>query len=287
MRLKVFKTLWGHSGTIGQAVADCVDAGFSGLEGLPPTGPGARREMRQRLDDAGLDYVAEVCTAGGYVPLRNATVADHLESLRVGIGRAQECRALFVTAVAGCDAWSVAQSVAFFGSGNALASETGIPISFETHRSRSLFHPWITGDVLAQLPDLLLTCDFSHWCVVCERLLDTEPEILKLCADRALHIHARVGYDQGPQVPDPAAPEYRVDLEAHERWWTMVWEARERRGEALATMTPEFGPDGYQHEIPFSRTPIADLWTINRWIGDRQKERFAQWAEPPNFVEAA
>ena len=41
-------------------------------------------------------------------------------------------------------------------------------------------------------------------------------------AGRAHHIHARVGCEQGPQVPHPAAPEYQEALTAHERWWTQI-----------------------------------------------------------------
>jgi hypothetical protein len=42
-------------------------------------------------------------------------------------------------------------------------------------------------------------------------------------------------------------------------------------------MTPEFGPDGYLHCLPFTATPVADLWEINRWMGARERERFDGW----------
>ena len=147
-------------------------------------------------------------------------------------------------------------------------------MSFETHRSRSFFNPWTTRDILEELPELKLTCDFSHWCVVCERLIDTEPEILKLCAARAHHVHARVGYDQGPQVPHPAAPLYGEALAAHERWWAQIWESQLRRGCKATTMTPEFGPDGYLQSHPFTAVPVADLEEINTWMAQRQRRRF-------------
>ena len=117
--------------------------------------------------------------------------------------------------------------------------------------------------------------DFSHWCVVCERLIDTEPDVLALCAERAHHVHARVGYDQGPQVPHPAALEYQAALEAHERWWTQIWQNQLARGVSVSTLTPEFGPDGYLHCAPFTGAPVADLSQINAWMGGRQKQRFA------------
>jgi hypothetical protein len=166
------------------------------------------------------------------------------------------------------------QSVDFFGQAMLIADKLGVTASFETHRSRSFFNPWTTRDILKQLPALKLTCDFSHWCVVCERLIDTEPDVIALCAERAHHIHARVGYDQGPQVPHPAAPEYSTALTAHEAWWSQIWCSQAARGLAVATMTPESGPDGYLQCEPFTGKPVADLAEINAWMAARQKKRF-------------
>jgi len=176
--------------------------------------------------------------------------------------------------MAGCDAWTVAQSVDFFGRAHEMARSYAVRVSFEIHRSRSFYSPWRTAEILEQLPDLRITCDFSHWCVVCERLLDSEPDVLALCFERADHIHARVGYDQGPQVPDPAAPEWAEELSAHERWWTSIWRKWREQERAWVSLTPEFGPDGYLHQLPYTRAPVADLRTINAWMGARQRERF-------------
>ena len=274
MKLKIFKTLWGHTGSLDDAIAACHKNGFNGIEGQPPASTRKRVEFQKKLAASGLDYIAEICTAGSYVPERQATPAEHLSSLRRQAEAAVTCRPLFLTIIAGCDAWNVAQSVDFFGKAMLIADELGVTASFETHRSRSFFNPWTTRDIIGQLPALKLTCDFSHWCVVCERLLDTEPEVLALCAERAHHIHARVGYDQGPQVPHPAAPEYRTALEAHETWWAQIWRSQLARGMSVSTMTSEFGPDGYLQCQPFTGRPVADLVEINAWMAERQKQKF-------------
>ncbi len=277
MELRLFKTLWGHQGALDGAIVECEKHGFHGIEGQSPSVPNDRREFRTNLSEAGLDYIAEICTAGGYVPDRQASPSLHLESLRRRAGEAIECEPLFLTVIAGCDAWGVGPSVDFFGEAMAIAGKLGVQMSFETHRSRSLFNPWTARDILQQLPELRLTCDFSHWCVVCERLIDTEPDILALCADRALHLHARVGYDQGPQVAHPAAPEHSEALAAHERWWRQIWESQRARGAAVSSMTPEFGPDGYMQCLPFTGAPVADARQINIWMAERQKRRFAEF----------
>ncbi|HZF02426.1 MAG TPA: sugar phosphate isomerase/epimerase [Methylomirabilota bacterium] len=283
MELKIYKTLWGHQGTLDDAIADCREQEFDGIEGQAPSIKNARAEFRKIVSNAGLEFIAEICTAGSYVPDRQASPYKHLESLRCRAEAAAECSPKFLTIIAGCDAWSIGQSADFFGAALGIVDEFGIPVSFETHRSRSFFNPWTTRDILQQLPELKLTCDFSHWCVVCERLIiDTEPEIIALCAERAHHIHARVGYDQGPQVPHPAAPEFHNALEAHENWWTQVWRNQMARGVAVSTMTPEFGPDGYLQCQPFTGEPVADLLEINRWMAKRERERFEKMFARPS-----
>ena len=276
MELQVFKTLWGHTGNPDEAIASARDEGWAGVEGPAPEDPATRKRFHAQLAGAGLKYIAEICTAGGYVPDRTASPAVHLESLRRRAEAALECPPLFLTVIAGCDAWSVGQSVDFFGQAMAIAERLGTIVSFETHRSRSFFNPWTTRDILLQLPALRLTCDFSHWCVVCERLIDTEPDVLALCAERAHHLHARVGYEQGPQVPHPAAPDYRAALEAHERWWSQIWRRQLARGMAVSTLTPEFGPDGYLHILPFTSLPVADLSQINHWMAGRERRCFRE-----------
>lgn len=277
MELQLFKTLWGHAGGIDEAISACREFEWDGIEGQAPSGAAERREWRTKLAEHGLSYIAEICTTGSYVPNRRATETEHVDSFLRQAEAAMECEPLFLTVIAGCDAWGVQQSVEFFGRAMMISDDLGITASFETHRSRSLFNPWTTRDILRQLPALKLTCDFSHWCVVCERLIDTEPDIIALCAERAHHIHARVGYDQGAQVAHPAAPEYLEPLEAHERWWAQIWRCQFLREMPACTMTPEFGPDGYLHCLPFTGAPVADVTQINHWMGRRLSRRFAEW----------
>ncbi len=275
MRLQLFRSLWTNGFDLAAALADCRAGTFDGVEGPVPSETGARRDFDARLREARVPFIAEITTGGGYVPESRAS-AVHLEDFRRKVEAALECAPLFVTVLGGCDAWPLAQSVDFFGEAMAAAAKLGVVASFETHRSRATFNPWITRDLLGQLPELRLTCDFSHWCCVCERLvLDDEPEILALCAERAHHVHARVGYDQGPQAPHPDAPEYRAALGAHERWWDTIWNAYLRSGRNTATMTPEFGPDGYLHVLPFQGSPVANLDQVNHWMARRVRENFA------------
>jgi hypothetical protein len=111
---------------------------------------------------------------------------------------------------------------------------------------------------------------------VAERLLDDCGPIIELAASRCIHIHARVGYEEGPQVPDPSAPEYQRHVEAHERWWDLVWKSQQARGFAHSTLTPEFGPPGYLHTLPHTNVPVADLDRVCKYMADRLAARFAR-----------
>lgn len=270
MRLLLFRSLWTNGFDLDAALGDCERGLYDGVEG--PVSAGAAEKLRS----AGVPFIAEITTGGGYVPVTR-DLALHLEDFEWKAQEALSANPLFLTVLAGCDAWPLELCVEFFGRAQEIARRYGIEASFETHRSRATFTPWRTAKLLEQLPDLQLTCDFSHWCCVCERLvLDEEPALLALFAQRARHVHARIGYDQGPQVPHPAAPEYRPALEAHERWWDAIWRAR--ADAEVVTMTPEFGPDGYLHTLPFTGEAVAELDQINGWMAARQRERFAPMA---------
>jgi hypothetical protein len=112
---------------------------------------------------------------------------------------------------------------------------------------------------------------------VCERLIDDQIAVIRRSADRCIHLHARVGYEHGPQVPDPRASEYAAHLAAYERWWRIIWDAQASRSERVSTLTPEFGPSPYQHTLPFKNTPVSDLWDICNWQARRQAGKFAAW----------
>src|SRR5947209_4042275 len=152
MRLQIFKTLWGHTGDLDAAIVSCEKGEYDGIEGQAPATAVERKEFRIKLSANGLSYIAEICTAGSYVPRRQAPLFEHLESLRRHADAALECNPTFLTIIGGCDAWSIAQSVEFFGEAMAVANQLGTVASFETHRSRSFFHPWVTRDILRQLP---------------------------------------------------------------------------------------------------------------------------------------
>ena len=274
MKLHLFKTLWGHEAGMEEACKQACAQGFSGIEGPVPGNLADVQLMYDLLLRYELRFIAEITTAGSYVPDRHASLEQHIASLEKKLQACQSLSPLFVTCLGGCDAWPEEKSIRFFEAAMALANDYAIPISFETHRGRSFFNPWVTARICDALPAIKLTCDFSHWCVVCERLLVGEEETLSKIFTKAFHIHARIGYDQGPQVSAPSSSLYEQALLSHESWWQAIWQSQQQRGFEQTTMTPEFGPDGYQAVDAITGEPLGDLWQMNSWVGHRQKTHF-------------
>lgn len=279
MQLKTFKTLWGNTLPIDQACQTAVKHKFNGIEGQAPKDSIEKTEWIEVITAFECDYIAEVVTGGDFVPNRNWSPQQHLDDIKRQLDNSMPLNPLFATCITGCDAWEEQDSIAFFEQAMHLQKDYGIALSFETHRSRSLFNPWITKRVVEALPEIKLTVDMSHWCVVCERLMDSEIDTMHAIANNVHHIHGRVGYDQGPQVPHPALPEYQDALKSHQSIWEIFWLSQQDKGFQISTLTPEFGPDGYCHLLPFTQAPVADIDEVNQWMNHAEKAHFSEFSQ--------
>lgn len=96
-----------------------------------------------------------------------------------------------------------------------------------------------------------------------------------MCIERTRHIHARVGYAHGPQVPDARVGEWLTWTERFEGWWDRIIEHQRSQGRPWLTINPEFGPPPYQPFDPKTGEPLADVWETFLWIAGRFRERWA------------
>lgn len=279
MKLEIFKTMWGFEGDFETACREAQEAGFNGIEGRSPLDHDERNHWKACLEKYDLLFIAEIVTGGDFVPARHDSLQKHINDVEEGIKNSLELNPRFMTCMGGCDAWSEEDSMAFFKRAMDIAKKYKIEISFETHRSRSLFTPWVTRRMVEALPQMKLTLDISHWCVVAERLMDTELDTIRAVAPHVHHFHARVGYAQGAQVPHPAAPEYKEALLSHQECWEIAWDAQSVDEMQITTMTPEFGPDGYLHTLPFTNVPVADLWEINCWMAETERTHYDNYLQ--------
>lgn len=159
------------------------------------------------------------------------------------------------------------------------AAATGLPVVHETHRNKFSYAAHITFEYLQSMPGLNITLDASHWVCVAESYLDDQQEALQLAIERTAHIHARVGYPEGPQVPDPRIPAWEEALNHHLNWWDKVVK-RKRDESSPLTITAEFGPFPYMVALPATGKPIAGQWEINAWMMELLKKRYARSSVP-------
>jgi sugar phosphate isomerase/epimerase len=264
MELKIFKSLWGMTHDLEGNLKRISDAGYRGVEMEMQNVSDASRVL-DLLHLYNLEIIPTILTEG-------KNTREHIQSFAEQLERSLALKPVLVNSHSSRDFMSLDEQRQFFHEALDMEVQSGVRVAHETHRSRALSTPWRTAQLLQEFETLKINADFSHWCCVCESLLADQADTLALASERAVHIHARVGYEQGPQVPDPRAPEYVEALEAHEHWWKNIIRARSRDGFDIFTITPEFGPPLYMHTIPYTGEAVADLWVICQWMAERFKQ---------------
>jgi len=266
MKVELFKALWGMTGSLESQVERIAAAGYHGVE--CPIVADSGKTLVPLLAKHKLKWIGMIFTGG-------ATVDEHIASFRELALSAADLGPLKITSHSSRDKFSTEDQYRFFGAAAELESKLLVQVNHETHRGRATYAPWSTVAILDKFPSLRIVADFSHWVCVCENLMADQDATLEVAMTRARHIHARVGYEQGPQVTDPAAPEYKTHLERHLGWWDRMVELQSKTGASAVTITPEFGPPGYQHTVPYTNVPLTDLWTICLWTADLLRKRYA------------
>ena len=235
-------------------------------------------QLARARKEFGLEFSALIFTD---ITGKRRTVQEHYDEFVHQIELALAADPFQINSHSGLDSWSYSESLEFFTRATEYTRKLAIPVYHETHRGRALYNPWVTRDLVRAIPDLMLTADYSHWVNVCERLIDSEQEILTLIAPRIGHIHSRVGFEQGPQVNDPRAPEWSGHVQAHEKWWKEIFTVAQQGGKRkVLTLVPEYGPGDkechYLPKEPYTGKPLAELNDVVDWSAARMQKLFIQ-----------
>jgi sugar phosphate isomerase/epimerase len=264
--LLMFATNWGYTGSWKDFCALIKKEGYDGAEVWCPADAAQRDALVATFKDHNLKIGFLV---GGW----EKDVDKHFKQFEESLRTAAKLQPVYINCHSGRDFYSFEQNRKFIDLTTAVNRESGVPIYHETHRSRILYSAPVSKQFMEELPSLRLTLDISHWCNVHESLLEDQQETVDLAVARAEHIHARVGHQEGPQVSDPRAPEWKNTFEKHLGWWDQVVSRKKKEGQRMTILT-EFGPVDYMPAMPYTRQPIANQWDINVYMMKTLRARY-------------
>jgi len=270
--LTVMGTNWGFNGSTD---AFCAKAKKAGYDGIEMWWPGTTETQKELFDALKKHQLAIGFLAGGY----DINPAKHFEQFKTmvdGAAGQNHQRPLYINCHSGRDYYSPEENGPFIEYTHKVAKETGITICHESHRSRILFAAHVAKQYFLKYPDLRLTLDISHWCNVHESLLHDQEETVQLALSRTDHVHARIGYPEGPQVNDPRAPEWENTVKQHLEWWDIVVQTKIKNGSNKLTVLTEFGPPDYMPTLPYTRQALADQWAINEYMMQLLRKRYTR-----------
>jgi len=276
MDIECFCPRWGSENIPWPVFAQQVkNDGFAGVEVFPLGDMAKNEDMVAVLGDMGLSYIllqAELQEGPDF-----SRYIDALERNLYTLLSYQQASAKprFIVSQTGREYYSMAQMEVCFELCNRVSRESSIPIIQETHRNKWSYAAHVVKDYLLAFPALELALDLSHWVCVSESYLEDQDDAIDLAIRHTKHIHARVGFPQGPQVTDPRAPENQEALRHHLGWWDRWIAHLAATGSRAATITPEFGPYPYMAYLPHTTQPLSDQYALNCWMKQLLEERYA------------
>jgi hypothetical protein len=276
MRIKYICPYWGQEGTSpGDFFKKVLDKGYNGVEINLPESPEFVHAFQMELQQVRHTKPDFMFIAQQVLSLRHERPEEYVQRMTKRLHELVTLQPDFINSHTGKDYFSLDDNCRAIEAAENISQQSGIPIFHETHRGRFTFHASSLLPYLERFPQIKLTGDFSHWCTVSESLLSDQPEVLAKIIPFIHHLHARVGSAQAPQVNDPFAPEWKVNVETFTGWWRQIIETRIKSKRATFTITPEFGPMPYMPTMPVSQTPLCDQWETNAKIKNRLQIEFA------------
>ena len=267
MKIKYFSPLWGYENEdFEHYCGRLAAAGFDGMElNLAEDIAEAEKQIHQ-LSAHGLDYIAQ------HSGTRMADFEAHRTHYRNSLERIAAFNPQLINAHTGRDFFTFEQNLQLIEIAAEIGKTHDVPIIHETHRGRFTNLPSVTHHFIEADPNLRFVADFSHWCVATESFLEDHCQFVNAVIERSDNIHARIGYEEGPQVNDPRAPEWQETVELYLGWWDQIIACHKAKGSDVLTITTEFGPPPYTPMIPYTQEPISSQWQLNLHMLDLLKK---------------
>ena len=264
--LLFFQTNWGFEGSWEAFLLKTKSSGYDGVEVWLPKNARVQQEVSKGLKKHQLKVIY-LCGTNKSLSFKESLLAYEND-----LKRAIVQKPYAINSHTGSDFFSFEQNMKFLKLANDLSNKYNIPIHHETHRGRFSYALPETKRYLNSDSAFRLTLDISHWMVVHESLLAQQQQLLDKVIERTDHIHARVGFEEGPQVNNPQAPEWDKALNRHLSIWESIILSHWKTGKPM-TITTEFGPPNYLPTAPFTQKPLSDQWEANVFIMKAIKEQ--------------
>ena len=261
-----FQTSWGFEGTPEAFIKKAKASGYDGIEIWSPTDKKEQIQISKLLKEQNMKVIY-LCGSDQKLSFEKSLVA-----YKKYLKNTFELNPIAINSHTGSDFYSFSQNMAFIEEATKLSKQYKIPVYHETHRGRFSYSLPKTIEYIEKNKDLVLTLDISHWMVVHESLLLKRTDLLEKIIERSNHIHARVGFEEGPQVNDPSAPEWKSVVKRHTDIWSSVVK-KITSNNKIPTITTEFGPPNYMPTLPITQEPISDQWKANLYIMKILKKR--------------
>jgi hypothetical protein len=270
MKLNFHKSFWeapcNNAQDLKELLKRTTDDGYQGTELFLPFFEFDAESTLKAHAEFDLSIITGIATDG-------ENVQGHIKSMNAQIERAVEFNPVLINSHTGRDIFSLKDNLLIFENALKLEQKYDVTITHETHRFRPTFSTFDTERIIQALPELKLNLDISHWMVVHESDLSDQLARLEFIFPYVHHIHARVGFEEGPQVTNPQDELWRNHLENHVNLWQKVINLAKQRDQKSFTITPEFGPFPYAHVQPNTHQPLTDLWAANNFMQQHLKEK--------------
>lgn len=261
-RINYLYPFWGsETEAIDRFIYNALDQSFNGIEIHIPRDKDFERSLYKNLQTIKKKYPDFILVPQQVTGVKLETPQDYLSGVLKRLEELKRFEPDFINSHTGKDHYSFSDNCRIIEAIETFSLKNKIEVYHEIHRGRFTFHSTTTLKYLEQFPQLKLVGDLSHWCMVSESMLEDQASMIKEVIPHIHHIHARIGFEQAPQVNHPFAPEWASKLNIFVDWWQQIVDYHKSK-EAFS-ITPEFGPFPYMPQSPFDRKPLAQQKLLN------------------------
>ena len=268
MKLLMLCPQWGNADLpLEDFFSKVKESGYDGIDTWMPEDINERKKFISLLAEYQLSVVSHQYQATGN------TINEFCKSLEYYLSISMECNPLLINSHSGRDYFSLDEQLKVIDTVEEFSVKNNVVVAHETHRGHLGYSPYNAMELFNQRPNMKITADFSHWVCVTESWLENSLAILEEAIKRTRHVHARVGYTQGPQIPDPRFHAWAKPVDFFMDVWKRIYDYQESVNAEFLTVTPEFGPPPYMWTNLEDNSPITSQWEVNCYMKYLLKEK--------------